>query len=70
MIAVHGKHKVAQMLDEGYAEGNIITYNMVYKGGVEAYITNMMNKMPGFSEEDKQAISEIMEQAESWENPA
>lgn len=69
-IAVYGKHKVAQMLDEGYAEGNIITYNMVYKGGVEAYITNMMNKMPGFSDKDKQAISDIMEQAESWENPA
>lgn len=70
VIAVYGKHKVAQMLDEGYAEGNIITYNMVYKGGVEAYITNMMNKMPGFSDKDKQAMSEIMEQAESWENPA
>ena len=43
---------------------------MVYKGGVEAYITNMMNKMPGFSDKDRTAMSEIMEQAESWENPA
>lgn len=70
VIAVYGKQKVAQMLDEGYAEGNIVTYNMVYKGGVEAYITNMMNKMPGFSDKDRTAMSEIMEQAESWENPA
>ena len=70
VTAVYGKHKVAQMLDEGYAEGNIVTYNMVYKGGVEAYITNMMNKMPGFSDKDRAAMSEIMERAESWENPA
>lgn len=70
VIAVYGKHKVAQMLDEGYAEGNIVTYNMVYKGGVEAYITNMMNKMPGFTDKDRTIMSQIMEHTEGWENPA
>lgn len=64
-----GRHAVAVMLDEGSREGNIVTWETVYKGGVQVYMTNMMEYLPGLGSDDKQRLGEIMEEMESWESP-
>ena len=64
-----GRHAVAVMLDEGSREGNIVTWETVYKGGVQVYMTNMMEYLPGLGVDDKQRLGEIMEEMESWESP-
>lgn len=69
LINQFGRHSVAVMLDEGSREGNIVTWETVYKGGVQVYMTNMMEHLPGLGAEDKQRLGEIMEEMESWESP-
>lgn len=69
LINEFGRHSVAVMLDEGSREGNIVTWETVYKGGVQVYMTNMMEHLPGLGVEDKQRLGEIMEEMESWESP-
>lgn len=70
LINQFGRHAVAVMLDEGSREGNIVTWETVYKGGVQVYMTNMMEYLPGLGVEDKQRLGEIMEEMESWESPS
>lgn len=69
LIDQFGRHAVAVMLDEGSRDGNIVTWETVYKGGVQVYMTNMMEYLPGLGAEDKQRLGEIMEEMESWESP-
>lgn len=69
LINEFGRHAVAVMLDEGSREGNIVTWETVYKGGVQVYMTNMMEHLPGLGVDDKQRLGEIMEEMESWESP-
>lgn len=69
LINEFGRHSVAVMLDEGSREGNIVTWETVYKGGVQVYMTNMIEHLPGLGVEDKQRLGEIMEEMESWESP-
>ena len=69
LINQFGRHAVAVMLDEGSREGNIVTWETVYKGGVQVYMTNMVEYLPGLSSDDKQRLGEIMEEMESWESP-
>lgn len=69
LIDNYGRHAVAVMLDEGSRDGNIVTWETVYKGGVQAYMTDMMNYLPGLDDSDKLHLSEIMEDLESWESP-
>lgn len=69
LINQFGSHAVAVMLDEGSREGNIVTWETVYKGGVQVYMTNMIEHLPGLGTEDKQRLGEIMEDMESWESP-
>lgn len=69
LINEFGRNAVAVMLDEGSREGNIVTWETVYKGGVQVYMTNMMEYLPGLGTEDKQRLGEIMEEMESWESP-
>ena len=69
LINQFGRHAVAVMLDEGSREGNIVTWETVYKGGVQVYMTNMMEHLPGLGVDDKQRLGEIMEEMESWESP-
>lgn len=69
LINEFGSHAVAVMLDEGSREGNIVTWETVYKGGVQVYMTNMMEHLPGLGVDDKQRLGEIMEEMESWESP-
>ena len=69
VIEKYGRRAASIMLDEGSRVGNIVTWETVYKGGVEVYITNMMEHLPGFTENDKQWFGDLMEGLESWENP-
>ena len=69
LINEFGRHSVAVMLDEGSRDGNIVTWETVYKGGVQVYMSNMMEHLPGLTGEDKQRLGEIMEEMESWESP-
>ena len=69
LIDEFGRHAVAVMLDEGSKVGNIVTWETVYKGGVQVYMTNMMDYLPGLSVDDKQRLGEIMEEMETWEQP-
>lgn len=69
LINEFGRHAVAVMLDEGSREGNIVTWETVYKGGVQIYMTNMVEYLPGLGVDDKQRLGEIMEEMESWESP-
>lgn len=69
LINEFGRHSVAVMLDEGSRDGNIVTWETVYKGGVQVYMSNMMEHLPGLTGEDKQRLCEIMEEMESWESP-
>lgn len=69
LINEFGRHSVAVMLDEGSKEGNIVTWETVYKGGVQVYMTNMMEYLPGIGETEKRRLGEIMEEMESWETP-
>lgn len=69
LIDQFGRHAVAVMLDEGSRDGNIVTWETVYKGGVQVYMTNMMEYLPGLGAEDKERLGEIMEEMESWESP-
>ena len=69
LINEFGRHKVAVMLDEGSRDGNIVTWETVYKGGVQVYMTNMMEHIPGLSYDDKLRMGEIMEEMEGWEAP-
>lgn len=70
LINEFGRHAVAVMLDEGSREGNIVTWETVYKGGIQVYMTNMMEHLPGLSDDDKLRMGEIMEEMEGWESPA
>lgn len=69
LIDQFGRHAVAVMLDEGSRAGNIVTWETVYKGGVQVYMTNMVEYLPGLDETEKQKLGEIMEEMESWESP-
>ena len=69
LINEFGRHAVAVMLDDGSREGNIVTWETVYKGGVQVYMTNMMEYLPGIGETEKRRLGEIMEEMESWESP-
>lgn len=69
LINQFGRHSVAVMLDEGSRDGNIVTWETVYKGGVQVYMTNMVEYLPGLDTDDKQRLGEIMEEMESWESP-
>lgn len=69
LIDQFGRHAVAVMLDEGSRDGNIVTWETVYKGGVQVYMTNMIEHLPGLGADDKQRLGEIMEEMESWESP-
>lgn len=69
LINQFGRHSVAVMLDEGSRDGNIVTWETVYKGGVQVYMTNMVEYLPGLDTDDKQRLGEIMEEIESWESP-
>lgn len=64
-----GRDRTAQMLDEGSRAGNIVTWETVYKGGVQAYITDMLEYMPEVTDDDRTSFGEIMEEMESWEGP-
>lgn len=70
LIDRFGRLAVATMLDEGSRDGNVVTWETVYKGGVQIYMTNMLEYLPGISQDDKETLVGIMEQMESWENPA
>lgn len=69
LINEFGRHSVAVMLDDGSRDGNIVTWETVYKGGVQVYMTNMMEYLPGIGETEKRRLGEIMEEMESWESP-
>ena len=69
LINEFGRHAVAVMLDNGSREGNIVTWETVYKGGVQVYMTNMMEYLPPIGETEKRRLEEIMEEMESWESP-
>lgn len=69
LINEFGRDNVAIMLDRGSLDGNIVTWETVYKGGVQAYMTNMIEHLPGLGAEEKQRLGEIMEEMESWESP-
>lgn len=69
LINEFGRHAVAVMLDDGSRDGNIVTWETVYKGGVQVYMTNMMEYLPGIGETEKLRLGEIMEEMESWEPP-
>lgn len=69
LINEFGRRAVAVMLDDGSRDGNIVTWETVYKGGVQVYMTNMMEYLPGIGETEKRRLGEIMEEMESWESP-
>lgn len=69
LINQFGRHAVAVMLDEGSREGNIVTWETVYKGGVQVYMTNMIEYLPNLDANEKQKLGDIMEEMESWESP-
>lgn len=80
MIAQNGKEAFADMLQQGTADGNILTWEVVYKTGeAERYISNMLDYLPDTSQlykdevTDKfdyyRAMTDAMEQNEDWEEP-
>lgn len=64
-----GRDAVAVMLDVGSRNGNILTWETVYKGGLMIYITNMMEYLPCLNETDKLYLTQMLEEMESWEAP-
>ena len=80
MIAQNGIDNVAEMLQKGTADGNIITWETVYKQGeAERYISTMLDYLPDQGElykenvQDKfeyyKQMTDAMEQDEDWEDP-
>lgn len=80
MIAQNGKDNVAEMLQRGAADGNILTWEVVYKTGeAERYISTMLNYLPDQGELYKEEVqdkfeyykqmTDAFEQEEDWEEP-
>lgn len=80
MIAQNGKDNVAEMLQRGTADGNILTWEVVYKTGeAERYISTMLNYLPDQGELYKEEVqdkfeyykqmTDAFEQEEDWEEP-
>ena len=80
MIAQNGIDNVAEMLQQGTADGNILTWETVYKSGeAERYISTMLDYLPDQGELYKEKIQDkfeyykqmtnAMEQNEDWEDP-
>ena len=80
MIAENGKDNFAEMIEKGTADGNFLTWEVVYKTGeAERYISSMLDYLPDQSQlykdgvQDKfdfyRRMSDAFEQEENWENP-
>lgn len=70
LIADNGREDVAQMLQDGAEQGIIITWETVYKSvNTKTYMTEMMRFLPDQGKFYSDAIMDMMEQFEWWEQP-
>lgn len=70
LIADNGRGAVAQMLQDGAANGLVVTWETVYKStATKTYMTEMMNYLPDQGKLYSDQIMDMMEQVEWWEMP-
>lgn len=80
MIHENGRDNFAEMIQQGTADGNFLTWEVVYRmGEAERYIAAMLDYLPDQGElykddiKDKfdfyRRMSEAFERDEDWENP-
>lgn len=70
LIADNGRTAVAQMLQEGAANGIVLNWETVYKAtATKTYMTEMMNYLPDQGKFYSDMIMDRMEQYEWWEMP-
>lgn len=70
LITKFGVDEVAEMLQVGAENGNIVTYQIVYsQDKLTQYISEMLNYLPEVGEIMKEDIVEAFEAMEDWESP-
>lgn len=70
LIADNGRGAVAQMLQDGAANGLVVTWETVYKStATKTYMAEMMNYLPDQGKFYSDQIMDMMEQVEWWEMP-
>lgn len=70
LLTQYSKGDVAQMLEDGRANGVMIDYTVAYRRDLLLnYITDMLEYLPGASIGFKQEIVEALEYSEDWEQP-
>lgn len=69
MIDKFGKIRVANMLEEGVRNGNILTYEYVYSNEqLQNYIARMIDYLPDAGELTRESITEALEMEEWYES--
>lgn len=70
LISKFGVDDVAEMLQVGAENGNIVTYQIVYsQDKLTQYISEMLDYLPEVGEIMKEDIVEAFEAMEDWESP-
>lgn len=72
LVSGLGQQAVAEMLQRGAENGLVVESSLVYDATLNRvfyFMTDMMDFLPNVTEQEKKAMSEIMEQEESWDSP-
>lgn len=66
----YGDDAVAQMLEQGAQDGNIVNYQIAYNMDLLMnYISAMLDYLPEMGELTKQSFMDAFESGEDWESP-
>lgn len=70
IIAKHGEHKTAVMLNKGAENGVLLSYKVLYdKDKLHQYIAEMLNYLPEVTTEFKAEIMDALEEEEGYSSP-
>lgn len=70
IIDQYGRHETAVMLNDGAANGTILTKQIAYNEGMlYEYFSDMLDYLPGATDEFKADLMDSLEQSENWEFP-
>lgn len=66
VIEEYGRTATAEMLQEGSMAGNVITVQVMYKGGYGIFMNNMMSFLPQRNDDEIKKLVELFEEFEDY----
>lgn len=66
VIEEYGRTATAEMLQEGSMAGNVITVQVMYKGGYGIFMNNMMSFLPKRNDDEIKKLVELFEEFEDY----